>query len=209
MASGEDARVLTVLTLIRSPQAAPFGDVERRRIDWTARLLAPVLARLAYDRELEARAAERHTAIREDMAQLFRGEALEQYQRGSTDEGHLLEIEPGWMRRAYVVILALLGAALLFSALVHIDRYAEGVGVIGLRFTRDPFCFSERFDTLRRELGPGFIAVELDSSPGNPYGHPRNAHSVLTEHLDDREGTPTRAALDQVLDFFKERLHLS
>ena len=88
-------------------------------------------------------------------------------------------------------------------------RVAEGVRVIGLRFTRDPFCFSERFDTLRRELGDGFIAVELDSSPGNPYGHPRNAHSVLTEHLDDREGTPTRAALDQVLDFFKERLHLS
>src|SRR5204863_5442432 len=33
MPSGEDARVLAVLTLIRSPQAPPFGDVERRRID--------------------------------------------------------------------------------------------------------------------------------------------------------------------------------
>ena len=54
--------------------------------------------------------------------------------------------------------------------------------------------------TLRRELGDGFIAVELDSSAGNPYGHPKKAHSVLTEHLDDREGTPTRAALDQILD---------
>ena len=32
------------------------------------------------------------------------------------------------------------------------------------------------------------------------------AHSVLTEDLDDRPGTPTRAALDQVLDFFTERL---
>ena len=88
-------------------------------------------------------------------------------------------------------------------------RVAQGVCVMGLRFTGDPYCFSERFETLRRELGNGFIAVELDSSPGNPYGHPRNAHSVLTEHLDDREGTPTRAALDQVLDFFRERLHLS
>ena len=75
--------------------------------------------------------------------------------------------------------------------------------MIGLRFTHDPFCFEARFETLRRELGDGFIAVELDSSAGNPHGHPKNAHSVLTEHLDDRQGTPTRAALDQVLDFFR------
>jgi dienelactone hydrolase len=88
-------------------------------------------------------------------------------------------------------------------------RVAQGACVLGLRFSNDPFCFPERFETLRRELGDGFIAVELDSSEGNTHGHPKNAHSVLTEHLDDREGTPTRAALDQVLDFFKERLHPS
>lgn len=88
-------------------------------------------------------------------------------------------------------------------------RVAGGTCLMGLRFTGDPFCFSERFETLRRELGDGFISVELDSSEGNPHGHPKNAHSVLTEHLDDRPGTPTRAALDQVLDFFKERLHTS
>jgi dienelactone hydrolase len=88
-------------------------------------------------------------------------------------------------------------------------RVANGACLIGLRFTGDPFCFAERFETLRRELGDGFIAVELDSSEGNPHGHPKAAHSVLTEHLDDRPGTPTRAALDQVLDFFKERLHTS
>ena len=45
--------------------------------------------------------------------------------------------------------------------------------VLGLRFTHDPFCFPERFDTLAPELGDGFIAVELDSSPGNPHGHPK------------------------------------
>ncbi|HEY5250741.1 MAG TPA: dienelactone hydrolase family protein [Acidimicrobiales bacterium] len=88
-------------------------------------------------------------------------------------------------------------------------RVANGACLMGLRFSNDPFCFSERFDTLRRELGDGFIAVELDSSPGNPYGHPKNAHSVLTEHLDDREGTPTREALDQVLSFFRERLQVA
>jgi len=86
------------------------------------------------------------------------------------------------------------------------ERTAEGTCVLGLRFTNDPFCFEARFDTLRRELGDAFIAVELDSAPGNPHGHPKVAHSVLTEHLQDREGTPTRAALDQTLTFFREKL---
>jgi dienelactone hydrolase len=86
------------------------------------------------------------------------------------------------------------------------ERTAQGACLLGLRFSHDPFCFEARFATLRRELGDAFIAVEIDSSPGNPHGHPKNAHSVLTEHLQDREGTPTRAALDQTLTFFREKL---
>jgi dienelactone hydrolase len=86
------------------------------------------------------------------------------------------------------------------------ERVAEGACVLGLRFTGDPACPPDRFERLRQELGDGFIGVELDSSVGNPHGHPKHAHSVLTEHLDDRPGTPTRDALDQVLAFFSERL---
>ena len=86
------------------------------------------------------------------------------------------------------------------------ERTATGTCLLGLRFTNDPFCFEERFETLRRELGDAFIAVEIDSAPGNPHGHPKKAHSVLTEHLIDEEGTPTRAALDQTLAFFREKL---
>jgi dienelactone hydrolase len=85
-------------------------------------------------------------------------------------------------------------------------RADAGMCVLGLRFSGDKASPPERFQTLRDKLGDRFIAVELDSSSGNPYGHPRAAHSVLTEHLDDREGTPTRAALDQVLDFLATRL---
>jgi len=78
--------------------------------------------------------------------------------------------------------------------------------VLGLRFTNDRSVPAERFQRLRDELGDHFVAVEIDSSPGNPYGHPANAHSVLTEHLQDTDGTPTRDALDRVLDLFRSRL---
>lgn len=82
----------------------------------------------------------------------------------------------------------------------------EGCPVLGLRFTHDPMCPAERFETLRRELGERFEGIEIDSSPGNPYGIQRTAHSVLTKDLVDEEGHPTRQALDRVLSFFRERL---
>ena len=82
----------------------------------------------------------------------------------------------------------------------------EDICVLGLRFTHDRLSPPERFQHLKEELGDKFIAVEIDSSGGNPHGHPRAAHSVLTEHLDDKPGTPTRAALDQVLNLFTDKL---
>ena len=86
------------------------------------------------------------------------------------------------------------------------QRAAGGCGVLGLRFTADPMCTKARFDTLRRELGNGFEAVEIDSGPGNPNDLTAAAHSVVTTDLVDREGHPTRQALDRVLSFFGERL---
>ncbi|MBM3675970.1 MAG: dienelactone hydrolase [Actinobacteria bacterium] len=86
-------------------------------------------------------------------------------------------------------------------------RAADGACVLGLRFTEDAAVPAARFETLRRELGDAFIAVEIDSSPGNPWGIAKRAHSVLTEDLVDEPGHPTRAALDRVLAFFAERLH--
>jgi dienelactone hydrolase len=86
------------------------------------------------------------------------------------------------------------------------ERAAAGVCVLGLRFTGDRMAPHQRFEALQELLGDAFVGVELDSSPGNPYGHRKTAHSVLTEDLDDRPGTPTRQALDQVLDLFRSRL---
>jgi dienelactone hydrolase len=78
--------------------------------------------------------------------------------------------------------------------------------VLGLRFTEDRASPGERFDTLRRELGDAFLAIEIDSSPDNPYGIPGAAHAVLTRDLVDEPGHPTRVALDQLLAFYRERL---
>jgi dienelactone hydrolase len=85
-------------------------------------------------------------------------------------------------------------------------RAAAGVGVLAMRFTGDPMCRAERFERLRRELGSGVETIEIDSGPGNPYGLAKTAHSVVTRELVDREGHPTRAALERVLGFFRERL---
>lgn len=67
-------------------------------------------------------------------------------------------------------------------------KAADGCSVLGLRFRDDP-AVGTRFDTLRRELGDNFVAVEF----------PGRQHSTLTEHR-QQEG------VDRVLAFFRERL---
>jgi dienelactone hydrolase len=82
----------------------------------------------------------------------------------------------------------------------------EGLCALALRFSGDAKAPEERFDRLRRELGPNFIGVEIDSSPANAWGYAPNAHSVLTEDYSDAAGSPTREALGQVLAFLADRL---
>jgi dienelactone hydrolase len=67
-------------------------------------------------------------------------------------------------------------------------RATAGCSVLGLRFRGDP-ATGTRFDTLRRELGEAFVAIELEGK----------GHSTLTEHR-QQEG------VDRVLAFFRERL---
>jgi dienelactone hydrolase len=83
---------------------------------------------------------------------------------------------------------------------------AEGLTVLGMRFKGDSFVPAARFDFLREQLGDAFVAIELEDEHANPDAAMKNPHSVVTEHLVDEEGTPTRAALDEVLALFKRRL---
>lgn len=82
---------------------------------------------------------------------------------------------------------------------------AEGLRVLGLRFRGDRLSPGDRFRFLTEQLGDAFVAIELDDSSANPDA-PNKPHSVVTEHLIDEPGQPTREALDQVLDLFRQKL---
>jgi dienelactone hydrolase len=82
----------------------------------------------------------------------------------------------------------------------------HGARILALRFIQDPMCPAERFARLRSEFGSAFEAIEIDEKYANP-GFPKPAHSVLTNHLIDEAGQPTREALDRTLRFLKEQLN--
>ncbi len=86
------------------------------------------------------------------------------------------------------------------------NRCAAGdLTVLGLRFEGDKLAPPQRFRWLREQLGDAFTAIEIPDSAARPES-PMPPHSVLTEHLIDAPGEPTRAALDEVLDLFRRRL---
>ena len=87
-----------------------------------------------------------------------------------------------------------------------VARAANGVCVMGARFSEDKLSPADRFAHLREILGEAFIGVEIDSSVGNPWDYPLDAHSVFTDGQDGRAGSPTTEAMAQLLEFFRTRL---
>jgi dienelactone hydrolase len=83
----------------------------------------------------------------------------------------------------------------------------EDLTVMAYRFEGDPFCRAERFAAYEEALGDRFVGRVLPDSSANPEGLKQmSAHSVVTLHLIDKEGEPTRKALEEILDFFHTRL---
>ena len=82
----------------------------------------------------------------------------------------------------------------------------DGLRLMGVRFTGDVlFCRGARFEILRREFGSAFEGIEVSGRSAKQ--HPEPPHSVLTIGLIDKEGAPTREAVDKVIRFLSERLH--
>ena len=84
-------------------------------------------------------------------------------------------------------------------------RFAdEDLSMIGLRFRGDPFVPGARFEALKAEFGERFEAIEIDPKDAAP-GTGMRPHSVLTIHLDDTPGSPTKRAEQRVIEFFRQR----
>jgi len=80
----------------------------------------------------------------------------------------------------------------------------EDLTVLAYRFEGDQYCRKERFDDYEEALGDRIKTTTLpDEAAARSHIPP---HSVVTMHLVDEEGEPTRAALDEILSFYKKRL---
>ena len=84
---------------------------------------------------------------------------------------------------------------------------AEDLTVLAYRFEGDSFCRAQRFAAYQQALGDRFQGRVLPDSAANPNAMMKNPHSVVTAHLIDEAGQPTRAAVDEILGFFQARLH--
>ena len=91
-------------------------------------------------------------------------------------------------------------------AAVKARMQREDLTVLAYRFAGDAFCRAERFAAYEQALGDRFVGRVLPDSAANPEAQMKNPHSVVTAHLIDRAGEPTRQALDEILAFFRQRL---
>lgn len=88
----------------------------------------------------------------------------------------------------------------------------EDLTVLAYRFEGDKFCRAQRFAAYAEALGGRFVARVLPDQAANPdvppffARHVTTPHSVVTAHLIDAAGEPTRAARDEILAFFVRRL---
>ena len=88
----------------------------------------------------------------------------------------------------------------------------EGRQVLAYRFAGDAFCRAERFAAYREALGGQFQGKVLPDEAANrevtPFfqEHVNTPHSVVTVHLIDQEGEPTRKARDDIIAFLVDGL---
>ncbi len=83
---------------------------------------------------------------------------------------------------------------------------AEDLTVLAYRFAGDSFCRAERFAAYAEALGDRFVGRVLPDDAANPDALMKIPHSVVTAHLIDEDGQPTRQAVDEILGFFRQRL---
>jgi biotin carboxyl carrier protein len=112
-----------VLHLVRNPRQPAFSASDQVAMAAFARESAGVIHHLVVQ-HLQ-RAQERKA----DQGSLYRPEALESH-RTRGQEGALAELSPGWVRRAYPILVGAIVIAVALGILIHVPTYSTGTGIV-------------------------------------------------------------------------------
>jgi membrane fusion protein (multidrug efflux system) len=114
---------VAVVALTRNPRQPAYQPLEQIAMVALAREAAPILHHLAVQH------LQRASEIKADKGSLYRGEALEAH-RNRGQEGHLVNLTPGWVRRAYPMLVVTILIALGFAIFVRVPTYSTGTAVV-------------------------------------------------------------------------------
>jgi biotin carboxyl carrier protein len=114
---------VAVVALTRNPRQPAYQPVEQIAMVALAREVAPILHHLAVQH------LQRASEIKADKGSLYRGEALEAH-RNRGHEGQLVNLTPGWVRRAYPMLVLAILVALGFAIFVKVPTYSTGTAVV-------------------------------------------------------------------------------
>jgi biotin carboxyl carrier protein len=114
---------VAVMTLSRNARQPAYQPVEHIAMVALAREAAPILHHLAVQH------LQRSNEIKADKGSLYRGEALEAH-RNRGQEGQLVNLTPGWVRRAYPMLVAAILIAIGFAIFVKVPTYSTGTAVV-------------------------------------------------------------------------------
>jgi membrane fusion protein (multidrug efflux system) len=117
------AETVAVITLNRNPRQPAFQPIEQIAMVALSREAAPILHHLAVQH------LQRASEIKADKGSLYRGEALEHH-RTRGQEGELVQLSPGWVKRAYPLLVITIIAAAAFATFVKVPTYSTGTAVI-------------------------------------------------------------------------------
>ena len=108
-----------VLTAVRSSEQAAFSGEEVRLIELLAECSAPTFNQILLQSRVQALLTKR-TAGTEANSAIFRQEALDYHVRNWDQQGDVLKVLPGWLRRTFWLVLGLFSAgSLVLIFLLH------------------------------------------------------------------------------------------
>lgn len=109
---------IAVVMAVRSGKDAPFSSAELQLLDLIAECATPTFRQIVLQREVQTLLT-RRSAGAENNAGVFREEALDYHIRSWDRQGNVLRTLPGWLRRAYWLVMVLtLGVFVVLALLM-------------------------------------------------------------------------------------------